>query len=105
VKATQRFTVIVAVFVVWVATGCSSGQTSEVQDDIPARLEAVAAAAGPPAYFLGQSYDGIELTTVYPEGTDSTVTDAGAFFTYGTCELPSGDDGDVVSRYRCRTIR
>jgi len=63
------------------AMGCS--QRSEVQDDIPGRLHALAARATHPVYFLGESYQGKNLTEVDNDGT----------FVYGTCESEWGDEG------------
>ena len=56
-------------------TACS--QSTQPQKDLSGRPEKVAAAEGPPSYFLGRSYAGIDLTA---------VEDRGALFVYGTCE-------------------
>ena len=50
----------------------------QVQEDIPGRLETLGAATQErPVYFLGQSYQGTDLTY---------VEDDGSFFAYGTCD-------------------
>lgn len=48
-----------------------------VQEDIPGRLKTLATATERPVYFLGQSYEGTDLTY---------VEDDGSFFAYGTCD-------------------
>ena len=63
------------------STACSSAQRSQPQSDLSERLETMAAAKGRPLYFLGRSFDGIDLTSV--EGGD---------FFYGTCEF-EGEGG------------
>jgi hypothetical protein len=64
-------------------TSGACSQSTQPQKDISARLARVAAAKGPPSYFLGRSYAGIDLTA---------VEDGGALFVYGTCEY-QGDGG------------
>ena len=67
------------------ATACSNGGT-QPQGDIAGRLETVAGAEGPPSYFLGRSYAGIDLTTVEPAGSKALAVGERAYFEYGTCE-------------------
>jgi len=60
-------------------TACSRDrERSEVQEDIPGRLETLATTIEHPVYFLGQSYEGTDLTYVANDGS---------LFGYGTCEI------------------
>jgi hypothetical protein len=52
----------------------------------PGRLATSSSADGPPSYFLGQSFAGIDLTTADAAGYDGSLTGEGAYFEYGTCE-------------------
>jgi hypothetical protein len=83
VKAAGWFAVNVVGVLCLTSAACSGGH-SQPQEDISGRLETVAAAEGPPSYFLGESFEGIDLTSVEEEG---------AVFVYGTCEFEGGDGG------------
>jgi hypothetical protein len=85
VKTTGWFVVTAAATLCLTVTACSNGQT-QPQADIDGRLETAAAAKGPPSYFLGRSYAGIDLTTVEPAGSKVLEVGERAYFEYGTCE-------------------
>lgn len=73
------FGLIMMVVVLCLAgTACSRDrERSQVQEDIPGRLETLAATIEHPVYFLGRSYEGTDLTDVGYDGS----------FIYGTCEI------------------
>jgi hypothetical protein len=58
-------------------------------EDISGGLETVEAAEGPPSYFLGRSYAGLDLTHVEAAGSDPDMPEEGAFFVYGDCDAGS----------------
>ena len=62
---------------------------TEPERDIPGRLATAAAADRPPSYFLGQSFAGLDLTTVDPPSPDPEESSPGEgfYFAYGTCKL------------------
>ena len=67
------------------STACSSD--TQPQKDLSDRLEKVAAAKGPPSYFLGRSYAGIDLFAVEDEGAD---------YSYGSCDTSGGGCGSPI---------
>jgi hypothetical protein len=50
-------------------------------------------ASDTPAYYLGRSYDGLDLTHVEAAGSNEDTPEDGAFFAYGDCDAGGGEGG------------
>jgi hypothetical protein len=85
VKVTRWIAVTTSTSLCLATTACFHDR-SQPQEDIAGRLETVAVAQGPPSYFLGRSYAGIDLSTVEPAGSKALADGERAYFEYGTCE-------------------
>ena len=98
VKVKRWFAVATAASLCLATTGCFHDR-SQPQADVAGRLETVAVAKGPPSYFLGRSYAGIDLTTVEPAGSKALAAGERAYFEYGTCEYV--DDSGLTESSSC----
>lgn len=94
---------LAAVVVILALASCSSACTRARRfaapvmpaDEVQRRL-AIAARANPPAYYLGETYRGLEISDVSIDSHFVSVS-------YGTCEITSGEEGGCLPPYQVVT--